>query len=89
MRQVSEKDGKEYANSIDALFFETSATTNKNVSEVFFCILESLNCIKIAIEAKKSLKDSLFSERHGEILQSIPINHPNGKLQERNCCNSK
>ena len=56
-RVISEEEGKKLANEYNMSFFETSAKTNKNVTEVFeFLTREILESItgKIKKEDKKS-----------------------------------
>lgn len=42
-REVSEKDAKDYADSIHAIFVETSAKNAININEVFIEISESVS----------------------------------------------
>ena len=53
-RQVEEKEGKEYAGKIGAIFMETSAKTGFNVEELFMNI-----CCKLEEKNNNNLNQSL------------------------------
>lgn len=58
MRAVSTRTAKEYADSIDALFRETSARTNEGVTELFDEILHRLVVLK-----KQDIATSIVEDR--------------------------
>lgn len=59
-REVTFNEGKEFANSINCPFLETSAKTNDNIEKAFLTLLIEINKIESNFDIKKLCCSSLF-----------------------------
>lgn len=59
-REVTFNEGKEFANSINCPFLETSAKTNDNIEKAFLTLLIEINKIENNFDIKKLCCSSLF-----------------------------
>ncbi|RWS27128.1 ras-related protein Rab-21-like isoform X2 [Leptotrombidium deliense] len=75
-RKVSSEEAEEYAESINAKYFETSALTNEGISEVFLHIAKCL--------VAKS--DDLTRTRKNSIHMEHEIKEPSMTAQQSSCC---
>ena len=91
-RVISEEEGKKLANEYNMSFFETSAKTNKNVTEVFeFLTREILESItgKIKKEDKKSDVKKEDKKSKKEISNSNEIDNLRRELEDEKKKNKK
>eukprot|EP01091_Cochliopodium_minus_P015264 TRINITY_DN5381_c0_g1_i1.p1 TRINITY_DN5381_c0_g1~~TRINITY_DN5381_c0_g1_i1.p1 ORF type:complete len:214 (-),score=45.44 TRINITY_DN5381_c0_g1_i1:94-735(-) len=80
IRSITFKEGKEYAESINAMFFETSAKLNEGIDEVFLEISKKL----LIICAENINWDTNLSDSNTKIELVLPGENNNSKRE--NCC---
>lgn len=80
-REVSEKDAKDYADSIHAIFVETSAKNAININEVFIEISES----GVAPLASRAFISVFTMRRTFQISFNIRISYRNSLLWPNPC----
>ena len=77
IRAVSYKEGREYAESISALFFETSAKLNEGIEEIFLEISK-----KLLIICSENLNFDTFTENTSVSLGGNEIEEE----KRKSCC---
>ena len=57
--QVTLQQGQEFADKVDAIFFETSSLTGKNIDELFMQLGKSIQCA-LDVAMNKTLKKVIY-----------------------------
>ena len=84
-REVTEEEGKEFAERHGMLFFETSAKTGKNVEELF---KQSVKVIDQKIkENYYDLENDSCGIKKGNDESSVDLSSSSQKTEKKGCCN--
>ncbi|NHI91684.1 MAG: GTP-binding protein [Candidatus Lokiarchaeota archaeon] len=79
-KEVSSEEGKEFAESINATFFETSAKTNLNIDNLF---IQTINAIEGKLSSKIKIINTYNSIENGfEIIEEIIKSRQENKLYD-------
>lgn len=78
-REVSEKDAKDYADSIHAIFVETSAKNAININEVFIEISESVSPTRGTFELSHLVSVVPLSTSVSDVFGRISVHVREGK----------
>lgn len=78
-REVSEKDAKDYADSIHAIFVETSAKNAININEVFIEISESVSPTRGAFDLLHLVSAAPLSTSELDVFGRISVHERGGE----------